>query len=490
MAATLEVFHSDFLHQIQLDAQAAELLLEEAFIDYYGTVLQDSGELPTFDAATYNVSSVRIDGYGGDPIESDGTLSLVVADFDQSGAVQTLLQRDMNRQFARAVRFFQRCKDEDFLAAIDETDTAFGLVDLIHTRWSHISKVRIFLITNKQLSSRVDSIDADAFEDKRILFNVWDIGRLQQFESTGQEEIEIDFEDEFGASVPAIAAHLPTSTYTAYLFAIPGAHLANIYDRWGTRLLEQNVRVFLQARGNVNKGIRNTLDNDPEMFFAYNNGITATASEVVTEEIGGVSHITQLRDFQIVNGGQTTASVHAASKRKEADLSKVFVQVKLSVVDPERTLEVVPRISEYANSQNRVNAADFFSNHPFHVRMERFSRLTTAPAQDGTLRGSKWFYERARGQFADARGKLSAAERRRFDVEYPRRQQFSKTDMSKFENVWNQLPHIVSKGAQKNFAQYAQTIGSEWDKDSEQFNERYFRQLVAKAIVFKERSVW
>lgn len=487
MANDLDTFYSEFQQQIHLDAQAAEWLLEEAFLDHYANVLQDAGELLTFDSARYdNHRGTRIDGYGGDPVDADGVLSLVIADFEQGHAVKSLTQTEINRLFNRSINFLKKCSDEAFRLSMDETDAAFGLADLVNARWNQISRVRIFLITNKLLSRRVDSIDADVLDNKRISYNVWDISRLHQFESAGQEEIEIDLEGEFGGALPAIAAHLPTSTYTSYLFVIPGLRLAEIYDRWGTRLLEQNVRVFLQARGNVNKGIRNTLDNDPQMFFAYNNGITATASEVVTEDIGGVLHITELRDFQIVNGGQTTASVHAASKRKEVDLSKVFVQVKLSVVSPDRSLEVVPRISEYANSQNRVNAADFFSNHPFHIRMERFSRTTMAPSQDGTLRQSKWFYERARGQFADARGSLAAGDRTRFDVEYPRNQQFNKTDLAKYENVWKQLPHIVSRGAQKNFAQYAQLIGSQWEQDADQFNQDYFQQVVAKALVFKE----
>jgi hypothetical protein len=267
---------------------------------------------------------------------------------------------------------------------------------------------------------------------------------------------------------------------------IPGSQLAAIYDRWGTRLLEQNVRVFLQARGSVNKGIRNTIENSPEMFFAYNNGITATAEDICSIPCSEGLHITHLKNLQIVNGGQTTASIHAASRKKGIDLSRLFVQMKLSIVPPEKSMEVVPKISEYANSQNRVNAADFFSNHPFHVRMEDFSRRLYAPSMDGTFRETKWFYERARGQYQDARSKLSDAQRKRFDAEYPRRQVVAKTDLAKFHNVWRELPHIVSRGAQKNFADFASYIGAEWSRQSDTFNERFFRQAVAQAIVFRE----
>ena len=106
------------------------------------------------------------------------------------------------------------------------------------------------------------------------------------------------------------------------------------------------------------------------MFFAYNNGITATAENIETVESPNGLLLTGMRNFQIVNGGQTTASIHAALRNKEVDLDRVFVQMKLSIVNTDRAQEIVPKISEYANTQNRVSAADFFSNHPFHIRTE------------------------------------------------------------------------------------------------------------------------
>jgi len=244
------------------------------------------------------------------------------------------------------------------------------------------------------------------------------------------------------------------------------------------------VRVFLQHRGKVNKGIRATIENEPNMFFAYNNGITATAEEVDIDDDGNRLLLRRLKNFQIVNGGQTTASIHSAQRGK-LDVSETFVQMKLSVVDPERANKLVPKISEFANSQNRVSAADFFANHPFHVRLEGFSRRIHAPSPEGTFRQSKWFYERARGQYADARGGLTPAQRKKFDLENPRKQLFTKTDLAKFVNVWEERPHEVSLGAQKNFAAFARRIGQQWKTAPDDFNEAWYREAVAKAIVFK-----
>jgi hypothetical protein len=490
MAQGLTEYFEELYQDIQYEAEAGGMFQEEAFVTLTTDLLMDAGELSTFDyQPLIGRRGIRIDGSGGDPLETDGVLTLVTAHFNPSPTIESLTQTEMNLGFNRVMSFVRQCLDEDFRFGLDESSPVFGLADMIAARWKIIDRIRVIMVTNRQLSRRIDGRRAEDILGKTVAFNVWDIGRLHQFETSGKgrEEIEIDLEEEFGHGFPALAAHLPSdSSYQSYLAVVPGKDLAAIYDRWGARLLEQNVRVFLQARGNVNKGIRNTLLNDPEMFFAYNNGITATAEDIQFSQTGSGPHIVALKNLQIVNGGQTTASIHAASKNKDVNLDNVFVQMKLSIVEAKRSMEVVPKISEYANSQNRVSAADFFSNHPFHIRIEDISRRLAAPSKDGTFRTSKWFYERARGQYQDERGKLTAARRKAFELEFPRSQLFTKTDLAKFENIWREIPHIVSTGAQKNFANFAQHISAEWDKNPDQFNDRLFQRLVARAIIFKE----
>ena len=333
----------------------------------------------------------------------------------------------------------------------------------------------------------MDGHPSEEFDGRPVTHSVWDIRRLHGFVASRQERenLEIDFEADFGGPLPLLRAHATEGGICeSWLAVVPGSVLGAIYDRWGTRLLEQNVRVFLQARGKVNKGIRNTIAKEPEMFFAYNNGITAAAEDVTVREREGRLLLTRATNLQIVNGGQTTASLHLAHAAGE-DLAGLFVQMKLSKIESSRTSEVVPRISEYANTQNRVNAADFFANHPFHVRMEEFSRRILAPSPEGTYRGTKWFYERARGQFVDARARRSRAERKKFDLEYPRSQLIRKTDLAKYLKVWEEQPHVVSLGAQKNFASFAGDIARGWKANSLRFGEAYFREAVAKAVAFK-----
>ena len=487
---SVDEFAREFFQDVVAESDADGEFMEDVFFQRFCDHLMEAGEIDSADRVPYvgpPGRGIRVDGYGGDPaLDESDTLSLLILDFQPSSEVRRLVGSEMNLIFRRLSNFLRIALDVRWRDALEETSPAFGLADLIAKRWGRIGRVRLILITNRELSERVDGRPADELDGRTITYSVWDIRRLHRQATIGQgrEDIDVDLVNDFDGPLAVLAAQQPEADHESYLAIIPGKVLAHIYDRWGARLLEQDVRVFLQIRGKVNKGIKVTLENEPSMFFAYNNGITATAEEVDIVNDGGKLLLRRLKNFQIVNGGQTTASIHVALRNK-VDVSLTFVQMKLSVVDPERATHLVPKISEFANSQNRVNAADFFSNHPFHVRIEEFSRRIHAPSPDGTFRESKWYYERARGQYADARARLTPAQLRKFDIENPRRQLFNKTDLSKYVSVWEGLPHEVSLGAQKNFAAFARRIGQEWRRARDNFNESWYRELIAKAIVFK-----
>lgn len=488
MSLTLEEFRAELMQEVYASGDAEGRFAEDSFFELFCDHLVEAGEFEVAERAHYlSPKGIRVDGYGGDPLEAGGTLTLIALDFHQTTDVGSLTATEMNASFARVRRFLASSLESDFLAGLEESSPAFGMADLIRMRWSKVSRVRLLLASNRLLSTRVEGRDEEDMRGTPVSYSVWDIGRLHRYvvSARSREDLEVDLQNDFGGGISALPAHMDAAGYEAYLAVIPGAQLAAIYDRWGTRLLEQNVRCFLQARSKVNKGIRNTIQNQPQMFFAFNNGITATAEAVQKRETGSGVEILAIKNFQIVNGGQTTASIHAASIKSESDLARVFVQMKLSIIDHDRSEEVVPLISEYANSQNRVSAADFFSNHPFHIRMEEFSRRILAPSPDGNFLQTRWFYERARGQYQDARAYLTVAQRKKFDRENPKKQMFSKTDLAKFHNVWNGQPHIVSMGAQKNFANFAHAIGGEWKKNENAFNEVYYKESIAKAIIFR-----
>jgi len=486
MLTELEEYYQELFQDVLGAADARGLLLEDAFFETFCDSLTGGGDLGTADRAYYSRTGIRVDGYGGDPITADGTLSVIIMDVNQADEIKTLTNSELDPIFKRLANFVKNALDPEFRKSMEESSPAYQLADLISTRWADISKVRMFLISNRRLSARVDGRPAGDLLGVPVTYSVWDLDQQFLYAAKGHnQDIEVDLSD-FGGPIPALLTSPITGGYEAYLAVIPGVQLASIYEEWGAKLLEQNVRVFLQARSNVNKGIRNTLQNEPSMFLAYNNGIAATAESVETIETPRGMALTKLKNLQIVNGGQTTASVYAESRRKGGDLSCVFVQMKLSIVGPSLAIEMVPKISQFANSQNTVNAADFFANHPFHIRMQGFSRRVLAPSPEGTFRKSKWFYERARGQYYDAMAYLTEAQKKTFQQDHPKSQVFSKTDLAKFLNPWRGEPHIVSRGAQKNFAEFAKEIGNEWEQSEASFNEAYFRRAIAKAIIFRE----
>ena len=490
----VEDFYQELFQDIVATAEAYGIYKEDAFFDIITDCLIDAGEFNEAERAYYRPAQggIRVDGYCGDPLDSaiaqdsgQGTLGLIVLDFNQGPDLVTLTNAEMQAAFRRVEKFLTHSLEAKFRKSLEPTDPGYGLADLISTRWAKISRVKLYLLTNKKLSTRVDGKKIAEIDGREVVYSVWDITRFGNLVTSGREreKLVIDFTELPGGPLRALLASSPRDKNKVYLAAVPGLDLAYIYDRWGTRLLEQNVRVFLQAKSNVNKGIKRTLENEPELFFSFNNGITATAEAATTEERDGALFIIGLENLQIVNGGQTTASIYAAYKAKK-ELRRVFVQMKLSIVSPEAAKDLVPRISEYANSQNKVSAADFFANHPFHVRMEEFSKRIFAPAKDDSFDLTKWFYERARGSYRDAQAYLTPAARRKFGKEYPKSQTFTKTDLAKYLMVWTDKAYIVNRGAQKNFAEFAKDVAEAWDKDDKQFSEVYFKYLVAKKIVF------
>lgn len=208
--------------------------------------------------------------------------------------------------------------------------------------------------------------------------------------------------------------------------------------------------------------------------------------------------LASLKNFQIVNGGQTTASLYSAATKDQFDISEIFVQMKLSIVSPEKAADIVPFISRYANSQNKVTEADLFSNHPFHVRFEQFSRKISPFPRPGCLVGEKWFYERARGQYVNEQAYMSKPERLKFQTLFPKRQLITKTSLAKYINSFESIPYVVSKGAEFNFGKFAENIAKLWEGSEANVNEGFFRASISEAIIFKtiedliatQKSTW
>lgn len=487
----LEEYHQNLMADIRREADASGILMVEAFFDRMTERLTEAGELEVADRAYFENTDggqkIRIDGYAGDPRDCEGILGLIVCDFVDSDEVRTFAKSDVPPILNPLIRFLKKARSEEFRDSLNEVSPAFQVSDLIITTWSQVTKVKLILVSNRHYTSRDDAVKLAELGDVPVTWSVWDLARFERFDRSGQarEDMVIDFARDFGGALPALKASQAGAALESYLMIVPGLQLAAIYDRWGARLLEANVRSFLQARAKTNKGIQKTIRDEPELFFPYNNGLSATADAVSCVQTAEGLTIAAINNLQIVNGAQTTGTIHSGLKSAKDQLRQVFVQMKLTVVPAERSEGIVPKISEFANTQNKVNAADFFSNHPFHVRMEQFSRSVIFTAREGERHDSKWFYERSRGQFINARGRLTLAQQKKFDLEFPKTQLFSKTDLAKYEFSATGQPHVVSRGAQKNFAEFAKDFGEAWAKSDAKYDELWYRRLIARALIFR-----
>jgi hypothetical protein len=477
-------YFENFMQDIYAAACAKENYYQTVFTERMCSFLEENAVVENFALAAFKkeAQGLRVDAWHLN--KDTEVLSLFVTDFRAHNKIETLAQGEVDKWFKRVEKFFAKCKEKSFYETMEESIEGFEVAREVHQNLNSISRVRYILLSNATISNRVQ-VPLDKDDDGRVFsYDIWDIGRIARIELSGRavEDLVIEFGKFMDRGVLCLPAFTGSASFQSYLLVMPGSVIAALYDQYGERLLEQNVRTFLQFRGDVNKGIRNTIKNQPDMFFAYNNGLSATAESVtVTSE----NVMTSVKNLQIVNGGQTTASLFTTMRKEKADLSKVYVQVKLSVIPPESVEDVVPRISEYANTQNKVNAADFFSNHPFHRRIESFSRQIWAPSAKGSITETHWFYERARGQYANVQSKMSDSQKRQFLVQNPKSQMFTKTDLAKFDNTLEMKPNVVSKGAQYNFSQFASEIGLAWEKHESSYNEVYFKRIVAKAIMFR-----
>ncbi len=395
--------------------------------------------------------------------------------------VNNLTNTDIDSLKNKVLLFYKSACDRRFVESIDESHDGYEMAEFINRKHSEFQKVKILIITNKRLSKSVKEVRETEHDlPLNLSYDIWDLTRFYQLEvSHGNSEAIVITIEDLKKPLAAILAS-STSDITSYLVVVPGEMLANLYERFGSKLMESNVRSFLQFRAGVNKGIRKTILTEPEKFFAYNNGITVTAESV---RFNDESKIIQLNNLQIVNGGQTTVSLYQTRKDRRADLSQIHVQMKLNIVGNSKvTDEIVPNISRYANSQNKISDSDFFSNHPYHRRFESQALRIWAP---GSIRQSKWFYERARGSYLNAQANLTSSQKLAFQSENPKDQLITKIDLAKLYLIFNDKPYLAVRGAEIAFRAFAGDIQKIWEEKEGEFNDEYFKQTISQMIAWQ-----
>ena len=483
------------LKSIQISEEEGGFL-EQIFTQNAVELLEESGETENVIIA-YDEKSLgkrnqhKINAYSLS--DNNETIDLFITVFKGTESISKLSKDDIDTAVKRITNFYKKGRYSDYKNDIEESSPIF---DFVHTLGSseslnsNLVRVNVIILTDGIYSGAVP--ERQFTQNIPIFYRIVDLNYIYNITQKSHIPIEINFSDE-GFEIPCIMSPSRNKEYQSYLAIISGEALASIYEKYGSRLLEQNVRSFLQFTGKINKGIRNTILKEKHMFLAYNNGLSATADNIIFEKSTDKNGliIKSVENFQIVNGGQTTASIYHTMKKDKADISEIFVQLKITVVyNKEKFSEIVSRISEYANTQNKVSVVDLSSNQPFHIDLEKLSRNIWAQPVQGQSQQTRWFYERARGQYKNAilNFGFTKGKRKAFELRNPKNQVFKKEDLAKFVNSWEEVfdgkklvigPFMVVKGNQKNYVQF---MNYNFVKHPDNI---YFEDCISKAILFK-----
>jgi hypothetical protein len=453
---------------------------EEVFTAATIKVLEDMGQVAGGELAfldrKFGRSVARMNASWVD--EDSREVDLFITIYRGHPTIDKVPASEITTAIGRAIRAYQAAV-EGRHSELEPASAAYDAMQRIHEFAPQVTRLRIIVLVDGIAAEGYVTPDQPGVETQ---VDVWDLQRVCRADTSGlpYEPIPIDISEKWGTGLPCLRMPKTDADYTSYLVIFPGELLKDLYHEHGPRLLELNVRSFLQARGKVNKGIRDTLRHEPHRFMAYNNGISATAERVQLEAgVDGGLSITSVVGLQIVNGGQTVASIHRAATQDRVDLRQVYVQAKLTIVQQQHIETLVPLVSRYANTQNRVNEADFSANHAFHVALQKLAETVWAPGER-----SRWFYERARGQYQVARIRhgTTPAKTKAFDQTTPPKQRFDKVDLAKYLNSWDLLPHLVCRGGQKNFVAFMDRLAREGTKEPD---AQYYRDAIAKGIIYK-----
>ena len=499
----IEAIQSDVSALVYSDGEGASF--EDKFTEHCIEILDNIGKSEGARVLSYiNPDSQgridwKINGYClKDEFKDDSnkvyfeTLDLFITYFNKTSYDYNITKDDFNKSINQIKKFLNAAL-KGHIDYIDPAQTELNqLLKIILKQKANFDRINIYFLINGNSNHDLEKIAIKGFDDLDIFVHVWDIPRFYKLSesSSNREPIEIDFKELISNNQHGIQClKMPNinELYECYLAILPGEVLSKLYKEYSNELLESNVRAFLGQTGKFNKGIRDTIREKPQMFLPYNNGITATAENVETMLNDNQLYLTKLLDFQIVNGGQTTASLfHTQKKFKDADLSNVFVQMKLTVIkDVEQKNIEVPNIARYANSQNKVSELDLSSNNPYFVQIESLSRKKYVIDPDNRNMSTLWYFERVNGQYKESLNKLTTpAQQRKFKEQNPTNQKFVKSDVAKYINIWELEPHYVSQGAQKNFIHYTKKI-NELVKKNKFPGENFYKKLIANAILFK-----
>ena len=390
----------------------------------------------------------------------------------------------------------------------DESSREYEAFKFIYDNQQKFQTVNIIILSNYIINNL--QIKKLKVPTKSVYLDTWDLKKIygNTHSLSDHVAIDIDFESEEYQRYKIHYLQMESTQYgyKCILAMFPAKLLYQLYDRYNTNLLYNNVRYFLGLKGSKEKkpnvAMLETLRKENEMFLAYNNGLTALAKGVETKCLTQKTDVTdpegttpqyismgvldKILDFRIINGGQTTAAIFNARKQnnsttdtsKKVNLLGVYVQVKLII--SEDIEKYSSKITLYSNFQNKVKYSDFSVSNEFNIQMEKLSRTIMSPSDNNEP--TYWFYERLRGQYDEHKKRLNTKQDRDyFDFQFPSKKRFTKEDIAKVWSNWNHTPFDAVKGASTTYGTFMKGIVER----SFVPDEKYYKESIALIILYK-----
>lgn len=498
MEISLKEFARDFMDLVKEEAAENGTSVEQQFTENVLEYIKEEGAAVSpelFFCVNKDCSRPTENDYykinAFDYSESAGILDLFITSYIEGEGLNELSKKKIELAHNSLMHFLTKSLKDDkmYQKYLIEDAEVSEVIETIRSEFKNknISLIRFFVLSNGQL--KIDyNMPAEIVVGDNTFdfeFNIWDISAIRNSEIAAQHDgaIIVDFETEFANSIECLEMS-ESNGVKSYLAIMPAVILAKVYKQYKTRLLNQNVRNYLGGTIKVNKGMAKTLREDPSMFFAYNNGISSTASKVdVKQDEGGKQYITTVTNWQIVNGGQTTNTIFNMHNRG-FDLKNAHVTLKISEInfdDEKKKSIAISDIARYANSQTQIKESDLAANIDYMLKLDEISKSEWTPA-NSARKNTQWFFERMRGQYDNAKGEPRTKKAKDFINQHPKRQRFTKTDIAKWEMAWAIRPDIASKGGEQSFDFFHKT---QLKIDSIEVDKNYFHHLIAKAIIYQ-----
>lgn len=488
-----------FVQQTQLLSQILPLMVDAKLLDsedWNDSYFFNTAENLKLNGYTVNESSERLQLF----IVDETSIDLTLTDKD----LQISTRNHYDNQFKRVTKFLNKAIKGYLNEDVQDADPIRPLLSQLSspTGVEQFDVMEIFLISATatiETRGTMPQPKRIEFEDENIsvcftrnrervnkelliIKKLVDLNFLYDvlISQGNREALVIDFESLFNYKIEVIKA-ADEENFESYLCVLPANILSDLYKRYSSRLLEKNVRSFLLFKG-ANKGIRETIKVCPEKFIAFNNGITITSTAKEIESINGKMFIKSLTDFQIVNGGQTTASIYFTQK-DGFSIDKVKIMAKINVareMTEEGLDSLISDISRYSNSQTKVSNVDLSSRSPQLNKIKALSESIITPS------GRKWFFEKSRGEF-NTKLRIAGSNKARIEKEYPKNYRFSKEQLGKYFTAWGDQPYVVKKGGEKVFRYFLEEITGELrGKKAVNINRDFYEDLISKIILFTQ----